>query len=175
VRSFYAFYDNLPKRNNQLLPMPRETFRIIANGPLRFADADFVQEPMVLLKVILAFACFLPLVFGKRMYWGFDYLFVTHRVEPIVLPALRRGRAIDKDAFADALMPQTGDLDASTPVFRSQNQAARARAVRGKLEVDAQVAEAMERRERARAALKDAEREAEEAERRAKDRRHERR
>jgi hypothetical protein len=72
------------------------------------------------------------------------WLFVKHPAEPVVAPALRRGSAIDVDKLANA------------------------RALKQKLRADAEVAEAIERRERARAALIRAEREVEQAKRNTK-------
>jgi len=57
--------------------------------------------------------------------------------------AMARARgAIDAEALSDTLMPRRGDLNATSPVFRSKNQAKRARAVREKLDADAAIAEA---------------------------------
>jgi hypothetical protein len=99
------------------------------------------------------------------------WLFVKHPAEPVVAPALRRGSAIDVDKLANALTPNIIKIAKPPPTYQSENQAGRARALKQKLRADAEVAEAIERRERARAALIRAEREVEQAKRNIKGKR----
>jgi len=99
------------------------------------------------------------------------WMFVKHPAEPVVAPALRKGSAIDVDKLANALTPDITKIAKPPPAYQSENQAERARALKQKLRDDAEVAEATERRERARAALIRAEREVEEAKRNTKGKR----
>jgi hypothetical protein len=107
--------------------------------------------------------------YGKRFISGLHYIFVRHPTEPIITPALRSGDAIDHKALGETLLREANDLGLK-PQFHYQNQAKHARAMKEKLDADAEIAEATIRRERARAALLDAEQEVEEAKRRTKDR-----
>ena len=107
-------------------------------------------------------------VYGKRFISGCHYIFVRHPTEPIITPALRSGDAIDHKALGETLLREANDPGLK-PQFHYENQAKHARAMKQKLDGDTQIAEATIRRERARAALIDAEREVEEAKRRTKD------
>ena len=117
---------------------------------------------------ILAWLAAFGFVYGKKFLAGWHYLFVRHPTEPIVTPALRSGDAIDHKALAKALRKEMDD-EGFKPVFHYKNLAEKARQMREKLDADAEIAEATIRRERARAALLDAEREVEEAKRRTRD------
>lgn len=102
---------------------------------------------------------------------GLHYFFVPHPAGPFVLPALREETRIDVKGLAGALTPSAGLEGLFTrppPAYQSQNQAEKARVLKEKLDADTELAEAAVRRERARAALADAEREVAEAKRRAK-------
>ncbi len=98
------------------------------------------------------------LVYGRPAIRGWHYLFVRHPAEPVVRPALKSGGAIDIKAIAKALWPSSSDIEEPPPAYKSQHMKERAEALKAKLEAYAGLAKAMERRERARAALADAER-----------------
>jgi hypothetical protein len=100
----------------------------------------------------------------------FHWLFVKHPTTPVILPALRGEKPIDTESVARMLSSGASDVGAK-PVYHYQNQAEKARAVKEKLDADTEIAEATIRRERARAALLDAEYEVEEAKRRTGKRR----
>lgn len=106
---------------------------------------------------------------GEVAKWADDAL-VKHPAEPIVSPALREGRELDTAALHDALMPRQSDLTLSKPLYHYEHQTEKARALTAKLNADAELAQAAMRRERAREALHDAERDFEEAQRRARGR-----
>jgi hypothetical protein len=139
------------------------TMQFIWTGPIRLLllSVTYVGIPGFLLCLLVPFLCGIP-----RVISGLDFMLRKHPAEPVVLSALRNGKAIDTGAVVNALMPEPGDLGARRPVFRSKNQAARARAAKEKLDADAALAEAVERRERARAALLRAKRDLREAKRR---------
>jgi hypothetical protein len=124
---------------------------------------SYILMPALLLLLIGPFLRGIPRVLARL-----DFMFRRHPVEPAVLAALRKGTAVDAAALSKALMPNLRDIAAPKPTFRSKNQAARARAVAEKLEADAEIAEAVERRERARAALIRAKREVADAQRKGK-------
>jgi hypothetical protein len=102
-----------------------------------------------LLYYLPGFFMGLPIV----LHW----LFVKHPTEPVILPALRGEKPM--------LSAGASDVGAK-PAYHYQNQAEKARAVKEKLDADTEIAEATIKRERARAALLDAEYEVEEAKRR---------
>jgi hypothetical protein len=107
------------------------------------------------------------ILFGEGARWA-DDIFVQHPAEPIVEAALRKGRKLDTSALRDALTPALEDLDLDRPAYHYQHQTRKARALTEKLREDARLAEAAVRRERARAALQDAERNAPRSKRRRK-------
>jgi hypothetical protein len=124
-------------------------------GPVQLLvlSVSYVGIPGFLLCLLIPFIYGIP-----RVISGLDFMLRKHPAESAVLSALHAGKPIDPDAIGDALMPKASSLKAAQPVFRSKNQAARARAVKEQLDADAALAEAIERRERARAALLRAER-----------------
>ena len=89
-------------------------------------------------------------LFAKPFFVGCDYLFVHHPAERVVADALKQGKPIDEAALAAAMAPDVTTLHDPPPVYRSENQAARARALREKLEADQKLAEEAIRREEAR-------------------------
>jgi hypothetical protein len=88
---------------------------------------------------------------------GWNYLFVKHSVAPIVTPALQAGAPIDAQAVAQALSAGAYDTGAH-PAYYYENQAKKARVITANLEADAAAADALRRREEARAELAEAER-----------------
>jgi len=120
--------------------------------------ASLINHWIAYALVLVPFAFF----YGMNFIRGCHYLFVRHPTEPIVMPALRSGDAIDHKALAKTLREEADDAGFK-PVFHYKNMAEKARQVREKLDADADIAEATIRRERARAALLDAEREVENA------------
>ena len=132
---------------------------------LAFIFAGLVLFPaLVLVPLGAAIAFFLTLANFVR---GCHYLFVPHPAEPIIRPALRQGTSIDTAALADVVEPVIKHLHHPPPVYQSENQAARARALKDKIDADTELAEAALRRERAAAELRDAERRLAEAKRKA--------
>lgn len=94
-------------------------------------------------------------IFTKPFLAGCNYLFVRHPAEQVVKDALRNGKPIDGAALVAALAPDVSQLDTPPPVYHSENQAARARALREKLEADQALAEKVVRREEARVRAKE--------------------
>ena len=90
-------------------------------------------------------------MYTKPFLAGFDYLFVPHPAENAVETALRLGEPVDGAKLSEALIPDIKDLVAPPPAYHSKNQAAKARALREKLEADQALAEELIRREQARA------------------------
>jgi hypothetical protein len=105
--------------------------------------------------VIMAFVALLPLTFlalnTLHAIRGWHHLFVSHPVADIVAPPLRDGELIPKTRFAEALRPDPTQLFDYPHAFQSRNLAAKAEALRAKLEADGSIAEAAMRRDRARA------------------------
>jgi hypothetical protein len=118
-----------------------------------FPIVKFVVLPVYLIYHLKAFAR------------GWNYLFVRHPVEPTVLPALNTGAAINTQSVAQTLASGASD-QGTMPTYHYENQAEKARELANQLERDATLAEAALKREHARAALADAERELELAKRR---------
>jgi hypothetical protein len=106
--------------------------------------------------------------YGKKFVGGCHYLFVRHPTEPIITPALQSGDAVDHRAVGRVLAGEAIDGGAK-PTFHYTNQAKKAREAAENLVADAKLAELKLRRERARAALLDAEQEVREAQKRARE------
>jgi hypothetical protein len=100
---------------------------------------------------------------AKPFIHGWNYLFVEHPAEPVVGPALQTQSPINPRELKDALTTGRAELENPLPAYHYRNQTERAEALKEKLQADAEIAEAAIRRERARAALAEAERELAEA------------
>ena len=90
------------------------------------------------------------IAYARFMFAGYHYLFVRHPAEDVVLPALRSGGPINVERAADALTPTPEHLDNPPPAYQSLQMSERASALQERLESDAALSEAIERRERAR-------------------------
>ena len=138
-------------------------FLVVGTVTLAVLFVTYAGIPIFLLSLGV------PFVFGIPRAIGFlDFIFRRHPAEPALLSALRNRRAVDPGTVAESLTPKEQDLDAGQPMFRSQNQDAHARVLKDKLDADAELAEAIERRERARAALVRAQREVTDARRKGR-------
>ena len=151
---------------------------LVSNVPARYPPSNIAESlwvaaielallfvtyagiPAFLLSLLVPFFCGIP-----RAISTLDFILRRHPAEPVVLSALRNRTAVDPNAAAKALTPSADDLDSIGPAFRSENQTARARALKEKLDADAALAGAIEQRERSRAALMRAQREVREARR----------
>lgn len=102
------------------------------------------------LTVVVVLPLFLW-IYARPFVIGFDYLFIPHPAENAVEAAVRLGKPVDGAKLSEALLPDINELVAPPPAYRSRNQAARARALRDKLEADQALAEEAVRREQARA------------------------
>ena len=87
-----------------------------------------------------------------------DYYLVRHPADSIVTAALRERQALDATALQAALTPAPSALALAKPLYHTKNQTENARALRQKLDADALLAQAAVRRERARAACQESER-----------------
>ena len=106
-----------------------------------------------------AFVAILPMlilfaIYPRRIVRGYDWLSRPHAAEPILKPSLKTGSAIDAHKLADALAPDPRNLSFNAPAFRHAHDAEKAKALKEKLEAEAQLAEAAVRREQKRADLK---------------------
>jgi hypothetical protein len=105
------------------------------------------------------------LLFGSLIYLGafhslsvlrgLHYVFVAHPAEDVINPALRNQLAIDRERFAAAVKPDRELLSRPPLSFISRNQEARARALKEKLDANADLTRAAINRERARASQQD--------------------
>ena len=113
-------------------------------------------DTMVFFHSWLFFAAFVGFVAVavQPFIQGWDYLFVKHPAEPVVEQALSSGEAIDHQALSAALATNPAEFDQLQPKWHYKHQAEKARALIGKLEEDARLAEAAIERERARATQK---------------------
>jgi hypothetical protein len=164
IQSYYRFYGSLPRAGEYLMPLSGETARRLFAGPpstnITLTSVEGFWQLFGIAVAIIA-AVFL-LVFGKRMYMGGYWLFVAHPAQAIVLPALQNDQKIDTKGLARTLAEGATDTGVKSTV-EYEVQAEKARRLKEKLDADAAIAEATIRRERARAALEDAEREVNEA------------
>jgi len=109
-----------------------------------------------------AYFDFLPVllflgVYARYIFAGFHYLFVRHPAEAVAGEALRSGDLFDKEKLVDALTGETHDLQEHPPVHETLNLLRRAQLLREKIEIDGDIADAAMRRDRARAAQAEAE------------------
>jgi hypothetical protein len=95
--------------------------------------------------------------FFKRFVMGCHYVFVAHPAAPVVDQAHATGGAIDAKALVRALTPTDEELKGQSRKWRFmlRSDAAKARALKEKLDAEAAVATAAVARERARAARND--------------------
>jgi hypothetical protein len=119
---------------------------------------DPVSNPQIASE-LFAFLSLLPFLilfvfYVPRFIAGWDWLSRKHPAEPVVAPALRTGSAINAHKLADVLTPDPRDLDLRKPAFRHKHDAEKAKALKEKLDADADLAEATIRREQKRAELK---------------------
>jgi hypothetical protein len=103
--------------------------------------------------------------YARFIVAGLHYLFVPHPAEAVAAEALRSGDLFDKDMLADALTGAVDEFDQYPPLHETENQLRRAHALRNRIEVDGDIAEAAMRRDRARAAQAEAEKDLREARR----------
>ena len=101
----------------------------------------YIPEIPLMLLAAVVFAA----VKWKTIARTFDYLFVQYPIDTTL----------------------SDDTAGAMPTYRSENAAERSRVLQEKLDADAEIAKATLRRERARAALADAEQEVEEVQRRS--------
>jgi hypothetical protein len=139
----------------------------IATGGPNSPEGDLTSMAAVI--AVLGLPVFLLLNLPALMR-GWNYLFVKHSVAPIITPALKAGAPIDTKAVAQRLSAGAYDTGAH-PAYHYENQAAKARAIKAKLEADAAAADAVRRREEARAELVEAERQLAQARQRGERRR----
>lgn len=111
-----------------------------------------IVNPWYFLGVVALFV----LVYGQSLLGAYYYLFVRHPAEPIVTPALTSGAAINHNALADELEKAMASAGGKGAIY-NEDQALKAKALRDKLDADAELAAATVRRERARAAAREAE------------------
>ncbi len=155
-----------PKRDGHIEPFPSRDLdavkelqrpRTIINAAAVAADAP-TRVFFYLLPALLFLA-----VYARFIFAGYHYLFVRHPAEEIAAPALRSGDLFDKEKLADALAVSVEEFDQHPPLHETENQVRRAQALRDRIEVDGDIAEAAMRRDRARAAQVEAEKDLREA------------
>lgn len=103
------------------------------------------------------FKCLLPAVVlvafnGLNVLRGWHYLFVSHPATSVAGPPLRHGVLLPKARLATALRPDPAQLFEHPPAYKSRDLMEKARALREKIDADADLAAAAMRRDRARAA-----------------------
>ena len=109
-----------------------------------------------------AYLAFLPVllflgVYARYILAGYHYLFVRHPVEAAVGSALRTGELFDRAKVAAAFRDDPKTLFKHPPLHQTINELRRGRMFRDKTEMDADLAQVMMRRDRARAAQASAE------------------
>ncbi|MFN0218207.1 MAG: hypothetical protein ACKVP4_05255 [Hyphomicrobium sp.] len=91
------------------------------------------------------------LLFVLPFLRGWHYLFVRHPAAIVVAPQLRSGALFEAHMLHEALRPNPADLHSHPPAYQSWNLFERARALKDKINADADIADAAMRRDRARA------------------------
>ena len=128
-----------------------------------FAQGVALAAVLSFLLVLVPIGVFAA-IYGLPLLGAWHYFFTEHAAEPIVTPALEAGAAINHNALADVLEQGLDDAGDKSSVYY-ETQALKAKKLKEKLDADAEIAAATMRRERARAALLDAERDLENAKR----------
>jgi hypothetical protein len=142
------------------------TFLVLANYFDNYQDTHYRRTPfpMILVFLVPVATGFIPygLWHVPEIIRWLDYFFVKHPAEDSIASALERAEPIDARAVSEALTPRDpgGFL---VPAFHYKHQTESARALAEKLRADAELAEAIVRRERARAEAKEVEADAAQA------------
>ena len=131
--------------------------------PVVIADID-VQPAQWLMGFLLP-ALLAAIVFVLPFLRGWHYLFVRHPAAIAIAPQLRTGALFEAQMLREALRPNPADLDTHPPAYKSWNLFERARALKDKINADADIADAAMRRDRARAQKMQAEADLREARR----------
>jgi hypothetical protein len=128
------------------------------------AAATGAGTPMRFFLYLLPALLFL-ITYARFAFAGYHHLFVRHPAEAVAAPALQTGELFDKHKMADVLSGDPNELTQHPPVHRILNLLRRAKILKEKIEADTEIAEAAMRRDRARAAKAQADREWREARR----------
>ena len=108
-------------------------------------------DPAHWLAGILLPSLVAALLFMLPFLRGWHYLFVRHPAAIAVAPQLRTGALFETRMLHEALRPNPTDLHSHPPAYKSWNLFERARALKDKINADADIADAAMRRDRARA------------------------
>jgi hypothetical protein len=112
-------------------------------GPPLLIESSFIRIGLFVLSLALA-------INAHRLLLGIDYLFVKHWADSAISSALRSGRPIDAATTIRLGDRSRAFLVPGLKIFFHKRKAEEARALRDKVYADAQLAEAIVRRERAR-------------------------
>ena len=116
------------------------------------AGSVFTSPPFL---VVYIPALYLLLFHGAAIVRGAHYVLVPHAADGVVHAALKNDISINRAQFSAAMRIDRGIFTLPAMPFIARNQAARARALKDKLEADAALARSAVNRERARAAAKE--------------------
>jgi len=116
---------------------------LIWAGPPEFIEASFIRSGIAVFSFALA-------VNARRLLLGFELLFVKHWADTAISTALKSGEPIAAEVPVRLTDPSGVFPVPGLRSFLHRRQAAQARALRDKVNADAQLAEAIVRRERAR-------------------------
>ena len=116
------------------------------------AGSVFTSAPLV---IVYLPALYLLFFHGAAIVRGAHYVLVPHAADSVVRTALRDEISINRAQFSAAMRIDRGIFTLPAMPFIARNQAARARALKDKLEADAALARSAVNRERARAAAKE--------------------
>ena len=106
--------------------------------------------PMRFFLYLLPYVLFL-LVYARYIYAGYHYFFSRHPIEAAAGHELRTGALFDTQKAAEALKTNRDHLFNPPPLHETLNKLRRGKAFREQTELDADIAEVMMRRNRARA------------------------
>ena len=144
-----------PKRNGHVDPFQQRDLdlardlqkpRTITNAAAVAADvpsrAFFYMLPALVFLI----------TYARFMFAGYHYLFVRHPAEIVAAPALRSGELFDQQKIAEAFRDNPKEFFKHPPLHQTFNKLRRGRILREKMEIDADMANVMIRRDQARAA-----------------------
>ena len=120
--------------------------------PAVHTGSVFTSAPLVMAYIP---ALYLLFFHGLAIVRGAHYVLVPHAADGVVRAALKNDISINRAQFSAAMRIDRGIFTLPAMPFIARNQAARARALKDKLEADADLARSAVNRERARAAAKD--------------------
>lgn len=148
------------KNGNQVAPFSESVAKKAkhARRPETEAEASALATDVALKGYLYLLPLFLFLgIYARYIYAGYHYFFVAHPAQEAISTALNTGELVDVEKFAEAYNKEPALAGEHVSLTETLAQTLNTQALHEKVEADAALAEALMRRDRARAAQKEAE------------------